>query len=152
MTRLIQYNVKWNNLAMRVDEDRLSLKTCFKSTTLLRAPTPNSPFWTEDICCWPACPPGDKNTKKQKDTFNNFQVPVPNMLLIKVISTVNRHLYSAFLTSGHSKHLTKSPQIHPLTHRFTHRRQSQPLKATASSSRAVRVRRLAQGHHGSTLR
>ena len=50
------------------------------------------------------------------------------------------HLCSAFLTSGHSKLFTILPDIHP----FTHRRWSQPWKATASSSGAVRVRRLAQ--------
>ena len=31
-------------------------------------------------------------------------------------------------------------------HTFTHQRRCQPCNATASSSRAVRVRRLAQGH------
>ena len=53
------------------------------------------------------------------------------------------HLYySAFPTSGHSKCFTMLPNIHP----FTHRRPSHPLKATASSSGAVRERCLAQSH------
>ena len=38
------------------------------------------------------------------------------------------------------------PSIHPFMHTFTHRRRCQPCKATASSSGAVRVRCLAQGH------
>ena len=54
------------------------------------------------------------------------------------------HLYSAFLTSGHSKHFTILPHIHPFKHTFTHQRRRQPCKATASSSWAVRVRCLAQ--------
>ena len=53
---------------------------------------------------------------------------------------------SAFLTSGHSKRLTILPHIHPFIHTFTHRPRSQPRKATASSSGAVKVRCLAQGH------
>ena len=56
------------------------------------------------------------------------------------------HLYSAILTSGHSKRCTILPHIHPFMHTFTHRRRCQPCKATASSSGAVRVRCLAQGH------
>ena len=35
---------------------------------------------------------------------------------------------------------------HPFMHTFTHLRRSQPRRATASWSEAVRVRRLAQGH------
>ena len=62
------------------------------------------------------------------------------------------HLYSAFLTSGHSKHFTILPNIHPFIHTFTHRRRSQPRKTTASSSGAVRVRCLAQGHLDTRLR
>ena len=50
------------------------------------------------------------------------------------------------LASGHSKHFTILPNIHPFTLKFTHRRRSQPRRATASWSAAVRVRRLAQGH------
>ena len=30
------------------------------------------------------------------------------------------HLYSAFLTSGHSKRFTVFPNIHPFIHTFTH--------------------------------
>ena len=56
------------------------------------------------------------------------------------------HLYSASLTSDHSKLFTMLPYIHPFTHTLTHRRRCQPRRATASSSGAVRVRRLAQGH------
>ena len=57
------------------------------------------------------------------------------------------HSYSALLTSGHSKHFTISPNIHPFMHTFTHRnRGSQPHRARASSSGTVRVRCLAQGH------
>ena len=51
-------------------------------------------------------------------------------------------LYSAFLTSGPSKPFTILPNIHT----FRHWRRCQPRKATASSSGAVKVRRLAQGH------
>ena len=51
-----------------------------------------------------------------------------------------------FLTSGHSKCFTTLPLIHSFMHTFTHRRRSQPRRATASWSGAVRVRRLAQGH------
>ena len=36
-------------------------------------------------------------------------------------------------------------------HPFTHRRRSQPRRATASSSGAIRERRLAQGHHETQL-
>ena len=45
-----------------------------------------------------------------------------------------RHL--AFITSD----------LHWLIHTFTHRQRSQPCKATASTSGAVRLRRLTQGH------
>ena len=62
------------------------------------------------------------------------------------------HLYSAFLTSGHSKHFAMLPNIHPFIHTFTHRRRSRPCKATASSPGAVRVRRLAQGHLAHSVR
>ena len=44
------------------------------------------------------------------------------------------HLYSAFLTSGHSK----PSIILPITHTFTHQRLCQLCKVTASSSGAVR--------------
>ena len=57
-----------------------------------------------------------------------------------------QHLVSAFLTSGHSKSFTILTSIHPFTHTITHQRRGQPCQATASSSGAVRVRRLAQGH------
>ena len=56
------------------------------------------------------------------------------------------HLYSAFLTSGHSRRFTILPNIHLFMHTFTHRLKCQPCKATASSSGAVRVRYLAQGY------
>ena len=56
------------------------------------------------------------------------------------------HLYSYFLTSGHSKRFTTMSNNHPYIHTFTHRLQSQPCKASASSSEAVRVQCLAQGH------
>ena len=49
---------------------------------------------------------------------------------------------SVFLTSGRSKCF----KIHPFMHTFTHLRQRLPCKATASLSRAVRVRCLAQGY------
>ncbi|CAL8365855.1 unnamed protein product [Arctogadus glacialis] len=49
--------------------------------------------------------------------------------------TIN-HLADAFIQSD----------LHRLIHTLTHRRQSQPCKATASSSGAVRVKCLAQGH------
>ena len=50
------------------------------------------------------------------------------------------YLWSAFLTSGHSKSFTILLNIHPFMHIFTHRRRRQPRKATVSSSGAVRVR------------
>ena len=56
------------------------------------------------------------------------------------------HIYSSFLTSGHLKRLKIFRKIHPFMYTFTHRRRCQPCRATASSSGAVRVRRLAQGH------
>ena len=46
------------------------------------------------------------------------------------------HLYSDFLTSGHSKRFTTFPNIHP----FTQRRWCRLRMATASSSVALRVR------------
>ena len=55
-------------------------------------------------------------------------------------------LYSAFLTSGHSKRCTILANIHPFMHTFTHRRRCQTRKATAGSTGAVRVRHRAQGH------
>ena len=48
-------------------------------------------------------------------------------------------VYSACLTSGHSKYFTISPNIHPFMHTFTH-------SHSDGSSGAVRVRCLAQGH------
>ena len=56
------------------------------------------------------------------------------------------HSFSAFLTICHSKRLTILPNIHLFMLTFTHRRRCQPREATASSSGAVRVRFLAQGH------
>ena len=56
------------------------------------------------------------------------------------------HSFSAFLTICHSKRLTILPNIHLFMLTFTHRRRCQPRRATASSSGAVRVRFLAQGH------
>ena len=69
------------------------------------------------------------------------------VLLIKILSTFQKlvnslHLCRPFQTSGHSKPFTTLPHIHPFTHTFTHRRRSQPRRATASWSGAVRVRRL----------
>ena len=55
-----------------------------------------------------------------------------------------------FVTSGHTKSFTILPHNHPFMHAFTHRRRRQPCKATASSSAAVRVRCLAQGHLGAS--
>ena len=54
--------------------------------------------------------------------------------------------YGALLTSGHSKRFTILTNIHPFMHTFTRRRWRQRCQATASSSGAVRARRLAQGH------
>ena len=51
------------------------------------------------------------------------------------------HLYSAFLTSGHSKCFTILPNIHPFMHT-----DGGVSKAPASCSRAVMVRCLSQGH------
>ena len=66
------------------------------------------------------------------------------LLSIKMVNVL--HLYSAFQTSGNSKRFTMLPNIHPFINTFTHRRRSQPRRATASSSGAVRVRRLPHGH------
>ena len=61
--------------------------------------------------------------------------------------TVNGlRLYSAFVTSGCSKHCTTLHNVHPCIHTFKHRRRNKPRKGTAGSSGAVRVRRLAHGH------
>jgi hypothetical protein len=51
------------------------------------------------------------------------------------------HLADAFIQSD----------LHRLIHTLTHRRQSPPCKATASSSGAVRVKCLAQGHINTSL-
>jgi hypothetical protein len=51
------------------------------------------------------------------------------------------HLADAFIQSD----------LHRLIHTLTHRRQSRPRKATASSSGAVRVKCLAQGHVNTQL-
>ena len=56
------------------------------------------------------------------------------------------YLYSASLTSGHSKRFTILPHIHPFMNTFTHRRRCQPCKASTNSSGAGGVRCLAQGH------
>ena len=48
-----------------------------------------------------------------------------------------------FLTSVCSKRFTQHSHIH---HTFTHQRRSQPCKATANSTEAVRERCLPQGH------
>ena len=53
------------------------------------------------------------------------------------------HLYSAFLTSGHLKPFSIFPNIHAQIHTPT---AESATHATVSSSGAVRVRRLAQGH------
>ena len=45
-----------------------------------------------------------------------------------------------------ASHSPVHPHIHPFILTFTHWRRSQPRRATASWSGAVRVRRLAQGH------
>ena len=58
------------------------------------------------------------------------------MVLI-YIALLSKALYSVFTVTD----------IHP----FTHRRLSQPRRATVSSSGAIRVRRLAQGHHDTWL-
>ena len=50
-----------------------------------------------------------------------------------------------------NKRFTVLTDIHPFMHTFTHRRRSQPRRATASSSGATRVRRLAQGYHDTRL-
>ena len=60
--------------------------------------------------------------------------------------TVNGlHLYTAFLTSGHSYPFTIPPNIHPFMQTFTKRRRSQPRRATAGRWGAVRVRWPAHG-------
>ena len=62
------------------------------------------------------------------------------------------HLYSIFLTSGHSKRLKIVPNICPFMRTFTHRRRCHPCKATAGSSGAVRVSCLAQRHLNNRVR
>ena len=61
------------------------------------------------------------------------QRPPPDLIIHRL------HSHTAFLSSGHSKRFTTLPNIHPFIHTFTHRRWSQPRKATASSSGAVRA-------------
>ena len=89
-----------------------------------------------------------------KPTINLFSTSLGCILLIGEHCKSNlggvRHrkctAYSTFQTSGHWKRFTILPNIHPLMHASTHRRQCQPCKATASSSGAVRVRCAAQRH------
>ena len=50
------------------------------------------------------------------------------------------------LHSGHLADAFIQSDLHRLTHTLTHRRQGRPCKAIASSSGAVRVKCLAQGH------
>ena len=61
------------------------------------------------------------------------------------VSTIHNlqlgHLADAFIQSD----------LYRLIHTLTHQRQSQPCKATASSSGAVRVKCLAQGHINTQL-
>ena len=57
------------------------------------------------------------------------------------------YLYSTSLTSGHSKHFKILPNItRSCTHSHIQTRRSQPRRATASWSGAVRLGCLAQGH------
>ena len=51
-----------------------------------------------------------------------------------------------YLTSCTSKRFTIFSNIHPFMHPFTHRLRCRPCKATDSTSGAVRMRCLAQGH------
>ena len=57
-----------------------------------------------------------------------------------------QHVYCGFPTSSHSKRFTIVPSIHPFMLTFTHRRWCQQCRAAASSSGAVTVMCLAQGH------
>ena len=54
-------------------------------------------------------------------------------------------VYDDILLLGHLADAFIQSDLHRLIHTLTHRRQSQPCKATASSSGAVRVKCLAQG-------
>ena len=55
--------------------------------------------------------------------------------------------WSSFIQRFYLKRFTALTDIHPFMHSFTQRCRSQPRRATASWSGAVRVRRLAQEHH-----
>jgi hypothetical protein len=87
-----------------------------------------------------------KHTLEQRSLVRNRRQIIRSINRSIVLMVNGLQLYHAFLTSGRSKRFTILPNIHPFTHTFTHRRRSLPRRATASSSGAVRVRRLAQGH------
>jgi hypothetical protein len=59
----------------------------------------------------------------------------------KTLQTGTNHLHD-----GHLADASIQSGLKPFVHEFTQRRRSQPCKVTASSSRAVRVRFLAQRH------
>ena len=57
--------------------------------------------------------------------FSKFSSPFHSLKSLHPISRTGcmvngLHLYRAFLTSGHSKRFTISPNIHPFMHSFTH--------------------------------
>ena len=104
--RLIQCNVKWNNLAMRVvedrqpedrqpedrqPEDRQAVDCQWKRVLNPPADNPPQVSYTKlsflnrrhlllaGMSTW-----GQKHKETKNTTFNNLQVPVPNMVLIRL--------------------------------------------------------------------
>ena len=90
------------------------------------------PIWTETS--------SDRNTSVVLLTYPCSSVKVWGRNDEDILTVNGLYLYSAFLTSDRSKHLTILPNIHPFMHTFTHRHRSQPSKVTASSSGAGLLR------------
>ena len=82
-----------------------------------------------------------RNCNQKNRTQNFFKE-----LLSETLSSSEASLIQLQLQLGHLADAFIQSDLHRLMHTLTHRRQSQPCKATASSSGAVRVKCLAQGH------
>ena len=63
----------------------------------------------------------------------------------KWLNGLHIYIYSAFLTSGHSKHFTILPHIHPFMHTFKHRQRCQPCKGEVPCSGTPWHSRRSQG-------
>ena len=113
------------------------------------------------ICKWAGSriqrPPGDKNKKKA----NSVKILLTGPVKIGVMTTWSLNLNKGMhwvsqsmppqLQLGHLADAFIQSDLHRLIHTLTHWRQSQPCKATASSSGAVMVKCLAQGHINTQL-